>query len=305
VDSVDYGPQAANLSFGKTGTQWQLLASPTPGAANSSAAAFANLAGLRVNEWMASPVSGGDWVELYNSSAQPVDLSGLFLTDDPSLPGRTNTPIRSRSFVAGFGTVLFAATGDAADAPNATNFKLASEGDSLRLYSPALALLDGVDFGATASGVSRGRYPDGAASIINFATTASPDLSNYLDSDNDGLPDAWEEANGLNRLASDAAGDLDGDGRSNLLEYLAGTDPLSASSALASRVEPAAGGGFAVSFRAQVGKTYSVQWKDALDEAAWQKLVDVPSGAARAVEVIDPTPTGATRFYRVVTPRQP
>jgi hypothetical protein len=305
VDSVDYGPQAANLSFGKTGAQWQLLASPTPGAANSGATVFASAAGLRINEWIASPLSGSDWVELYNSSAQPVDLSGLYLTDDPSISGRTNTLIRSRSFVTGFSTVLFAATGDAASAPNATNFKLDAEGDSLRLYSPALALLDGVDFGSSAPGASRGRYPDGAASIINFTTTASPDAPNYLDSDNDGLPDAWEEANGLNRLTNDASADSDGDGRSNMLEYLAGTDPLSASSALASRVEPAASGGFRVSFQAQIGKTYSVQWKDALDDATWQKLVDIPSGTARAVEIIDPTATQATRFYRVVTPRQP
>ena len=46
-----------------------------------------------------------------------------------------------------------------------------------------------------------------------------------LDNDNDGLPDAWEIAHGLNPFVNDAAGDLDGDGISNLAEYLTGSDP--------------------------------------------------------------------------------
>jgi hypothetical protein len=45
------------------------------------------------------------------------------------------------------------------------------------------------------------------------------------DSDSDGLPDAYESANGLdNGDASDAAADLDGDGRSNLDEFEQGSD---------------------------------------------------------------------------------
>ena len=47
-----------------------------------------------------------------------------------------------------------------------------------------------------------------------------------LDGDHDGMPTWWELFYGLNPLdASDAAGDKDGDGVSNLLEYQRGTDP--------------------------------------------------------------------------------
>ncbi|NQZ23345.1 MAG: hypothetical protein HRT53_14985 [Colwellia sp.] len=48
---------------------------------------------------------------------------------------------------------------------------------------------------------------------------------NQSDADNDGMPDAWELANGLDPLADDSLLDDDGDGRSNLQEYLGGTDP--------------------------------------------------------------------------------
>ncbi len=46
------------------------------------------------------------------------------------------------------------------------------------------------------------------------------------DGDGDGMPDAWESTYGLDPAdASDAAQDLDADGRDNLGEYLNGTDP--------------------------------------------------------------------------------
>lgn len=43
------------------------------------------------------------------------------------------------------------------------------------------------------------------------------------DTDGDGIPDAYEVSNGLNPSVNDAAGDLDGDGLTNLQEYQRGT----------------------------------------------------------------------------------
>lgn len=46
------------------------------------------------------------------------------------------------------------------------------------------------------------------------------------DSDGDGMPDWYERLYGLNVSANDALADADGDGRTNLQEYNAGTNPI-------------------------------------------------------------------------------
>lgn len=63
--------------------------------------------------------------------------------------------------------------------------------------------------------------------VCPFCKTKQPEEKKQdLDSDGDGIPDEWELAHGMNPTdASDINGDLDGDGYTNLEEYMAGTDP--------------------------------------------------------------------------------
>ncbi|MCI0628781.1 MAG: hypothetical protein L0387_45250 [Acidobacteria bacterium] len=48
----------------------------------------------------------------------------------------------------------------------------------------------------------------------------------YPDADHDGMPDAWETARGLNPKVADNNGDADGDGYTNLEEFLNGPDSI-------------------------------------------------------------------------------
>ena len=180
VDYVEYGFQIRDQSIGRTGGNWGLLASPTPGAANAAAATLGAAANLRFNEWEAEPSSGDDWFELYNLGAQPVDLGGLYLTDDPSLAGLTRFAIAPLSFIAGHDWVVWKADGHPSNGRNHVNFKLDGWGESLRLYGRDLSLLDAVDFGVQQPGVSEGRLPDGGSVIVAFPTTPTPEAGNYL-----------------------------------------------------------------------------------------------------------------------------
>jgi hypothetical protein len=180
VDYVEYGFQIKNQSIGRSGSSWRLLANSTPGAVNALPALLADVSGLRFNEWMAEPSSGDDWFELYNTNAQPVDLGGLYLTDDPSIAGLTKFSIAPLSFIPGHGWVEFDADGHPSNGRNHVNFQLASTGQSLRLYDTNLNLIDGVDFAVQQPDISQGRLPDGGITIISFSNSPTPGEANYL-----------------------------------------------------------------------------------------------------------------------------
>jgi hypothetical protein len=146
-----------------------------------------------------------------------------------------------------------------------------------------------------------------------MASAPTPGLTDSPnpDSDGDGIPDAWETRYGLNPSnPADASLDADRDGLTNLQEFVAGTDPNSAQSAL--RLEAAlsvAGGKSVVTlhFNAIADKTYTVQYRTEVSGGAWTSLSNVPSQPAnRTIEIVEALSSGAARrFYRLITPAVP
>jgi hypothetical protein len=139
---------------------------------------------------------------------------------------------------------------------------------------------------------------DEAGNTSEFSPCAQ--AVSMADSDGDGLPDVYELAHGLNPFdPSDAGGDLDQDGFTNLQEYLAGTDPRSSASLLEITSVELMHGGWRISFQSVSGKTYRVE-HGADPVGPWEVFADFISGTGSVVTVVDKNGGEAgRRFYRV------
>ncbi len=103
-----------------------------------------------------------DWVELFNPSADPIELDGLFLTDDPEDdPYRWALP--ERSMQPGELLVVWL-DGDPGLGELHAGFKLDRDGERIALVAAGAApdVLDRIPFGYQETDFSLGRYPDGA-----------------------------------------------------------------------------------------------------------------------------------------------
>jgi hypothetical protein len=147
------------------------------------------------------------------------------------------------------------------------------------------------------------------------------DLTLGQDTDGDGLPDAWEEwqlyqagrfpTNGStwNIALVDRHGDLDGDGASNLLEYLAGTFAGDATESFALQIIGFENGAPIFEFYAITNKTYTLQSSTDLTNWSTESFSVGLNSAAReyvapAVGIVAakglPVVGAAKKFYRLL-----
>jgi hypothetical protein len=107
------------------------------------------------------------FIELYNHSTNSVDVSGCILTDDTT----------TNKFVIPSGTVIGPA-GFVSFSQSQFGFTMNGQGETLYFIKPdGSRVLDAVQFGAQANGVSYGRWPDGANDFYAF-TTNTPGTNN-------------------------------------------------------------------------------------------------------------------------------
>jgi hypothetical protein len=112
-----------------------------------------------------------DWFELYNPSPMPVNLSGLFLTDDVGKPMQYEIP--NGVLIPAQGYLVFYADGEPEQGPLHTNFKLSSDGETIVLVDSAARnyqVLDSVSFDAQAPDISVGRLPNGGTTWSRLNT---------------------------------------------------------------------------------------------------------------------------------------
>lgn len=120
----------------------------------------------------------------------------------------------------------------------------------------------------------------------------------HPDRDGDGMPNDWEIAYDLNPdFFADGAEDADGDGQSNLAEYITGTLPRNGGSSFtASTVTEA--DGLHIQFMARAGRRYRLEVSDAL--TAWTTVkTRNPGSVDTTVDWLLPQ-SSVRRYYRVI-----
>ncbi|MEO0515626.1 MAG: CotH kinase family protein [Planctomycetota bacterium] len=118
-----------------------------------------------------------DFIELYNAGPETVDLSGMWLSDDPGTPREWRIP--DGTTIPAGGYIIIWADNDPADGPLHATFGLSSGGETVALFhndDNNVVLIDTLTFPALNADESWGRFPDGADNTQAFCavTPAAP-----------------------------------------------------------------------------------------------------------------------------------
>lgn len=128
-----------------------------------------------INEFMASNQNDAtnetgqheDWIELYNRMSTPLNLLGLYLTDDYTNPTKFALPDVT---IPAYGyRIIWADQGSTTSQYVHCNFKLSAAGEELMLSNSSGAVLDSITFGAQITDASMGRCPNGTGPFILFS----------------------------------------------------------------------------------------------------------------------------------------
>jgi len=143
---------------------------------------------LVINELMASNSSTirgsqgqyDDWIEIYNFGNTAVDVGGMYLTDDLTVPTKWQIPDNNSSAttITSHRYLLIWADENTTDTGLHANFKLSAGGEEIGLFdTDGGTLIDSITFGQQTTDISYGRYPD-ANDTLRFFGTPTPGAEN-------------------------------------------------------------------------------------------------------------------------------
>jgi Lamin Tail Domain len=145
---------------------------------------------LYINEFMANntsccPDRNGDkdefddWIEIYNPGTTPIDIGGMYFSQDKDDPLGYQIPKTdsSRTTIQPGGFLLLWADGETDQGVLHLKFKLNQNGEFIGLFYEDGRKIDGQKFGKQNENVSYGRATDGSTKWKEFSTP-TPGKSN-------------------------------------------------------------------------------------------------------------------------------
>ena len=131
-----------------------------------------NAGDIAINEFLASNKTNttnesgafSDWIELYNTTNNVVDLYGCFLSDNFSNPTKFTFP--ANSIIQPYSYIIIWADDVASTSQYLhANFKLSISGEQLILSNAAGTIIDSLSYGIQTDDVSFGRCPNGSGAF--------------------------------------------------------------------------------------------------------------------------------------------
>jgi hypothetical protein len=116
---------------------------------------------MAVNSYTAADQDGefDDWIELFNLTADEINLSGYYLTDSKNNLKKFKFP--DGTSITSNGYLIVWADGDTLQTGLHAPYKLSSLGEKVILLSPELEVLDKVDYNAQTEELAYARVPNG------------------------------------------------------------------------------------------------------------------------------------------------
>ena len=200
LDEISFGPQKTDTTTGRfpNGIGYFMEMLPTFGTENDITISV-NYDNLVINEFMADNATTvtdqdgeyDDWIELYNNGPLAIPLNGVYLSDDPDLPGQWSFPDTT---IAAGGYLIVWADNDVEEEGLHANFKLSASGESVVIADLGWNIIDAVEFGNQTTDISYGRYPNGTGSFSEMPATFATEneiFCNYCLSTYSNTTDDW------------------------------------------------------------------------------------------------------------------